>query len=210
VATFFGILGAAILFYYLVRAIALTVRQSFHAKTRADIGVNAFLLSAIFFYCLILGISGLFDRYILPLLPLLMMVIVLVSPHPCQRGEWKFDRLVTSFVFAAILLYGLLSIGATHDYLAWNRTRWQATADLMARSITPREIDGGYEFNGWYLYDINYQRQKGKSYWWVDSDEYRIAAGPMKRYQEIQRYPYVKWLPPGQGNISVLRKIPSR
>jgi hypothetical protein len=206
VATFIGVFGAAILLYYLGLAIAVTVRQALSVKNRQDYWLNALVLSAIVSYTGILGVMGLFDRYVLPLLPLLMITIVLVSPDFPRKEHWQGKRPAIALALASLALGAILSTAATHDYLAWNRARWEATGDLLAESISPRQIDGGYEFNGWYLNDIDYKPKKGKSYWWVHGDEYKIASGPMKRHEEIERYPYTKWLPPGQGNIFVLRK----
>ena len=58
-----------------------------------------------------------------------------------------------------VLPSGILTIGATHDYLSWNRVRWQALHNLMQEpQISPNDIDGGFEFNGWYLYDYKYKK----------------------------------------------------
>jgi len=110
---------------------------------------------------------------------------------------------------------GIFSVGATHDYLAWNRTRWQALSDLQQKGISPHEIDGGYEFNGWYLFDPNdtysinntpNPTEPGKSRWFVDRDDYMITIGPIKNYEILDHYPVERWFPFSPGFIFVLRK----
>jgi len=77
------------------------------------------------------------------------------------------------------------------------------------QKISPKQIDGGYEFNGWYLADRNYKQKDQKSYWWVDDDEYIVASGPLSGYQEIARYPFKRWLPVAEKPILTLRRSTS-
>ena len=74
------------------------------------------------------------------------------------------------------------AVSATHDYLAWNRARWAALADLTQRDhVDPSRIDGGFEFNALHYYGRRPARS-GLSWWWVQDDEYRVAFGPMDGY----------------------------
>lgn len=109
-----------------------------------------------------------------------------------------------------MLVYAVFSVAATHDYLAWNKTRWIATNDLMQKDkISPRQIDGGYEFNGWYLYDPKYHHDPKKSWWWVVDDEYVIASGPVSGYEELRRYAFQRWLLQRPSAVIVLKKSQS-
>jgi len=90
--------------------------------------------------------------------------------------------------------------------LSWNRARWQALNNLAAERVTPIDIDGGFEFNGWYLYDLNYIPRLKKSWWWVFRDDFMVTFGPVPEFTEIKRYPFRRWLPPGEGNILVLQR----
>ena len=106
-----------------------------------------------------------------------------------------------------ILIYGIFTVGATHDYFLWNRTRWQALNYLMQEfQISPSFIDGGHEFNGWYLYDSNYKPKAGKSEWWVDKDDYIVSFTGLSSYEELKQYPLKRWLPFGPEKIVVLHK----
>jgi hypothetical protein len=163
-----------------------------------------FIISGFFSYLSLVIASGRFDRYLLPLLPLSMVAVFLSTRDIVKKNVG--DK-ITSLVVIIVLIYGAFTIGATHDYLAWNRSRWQALNDLMKESrILPNNIDGGYEFNGWHLYDPKYKGSPDKSVWWVDNDDYIISFGPLDGYEAVKQYPFRKWLFFDQGNIFVLHR----
>lgn len=133
--------------------------------------------------------------------------MLVMSP---QRDPVRLRVSVLPFAVAATLLflYGLFALGGTHDYLAWNRARWQAITSLMEKDgISYNNIDGGFEFNGWYAYDAGYHINPSKSWWWVDGDDYVVSFGPVPGYLEVGRYPFERWMPPGDGNILVLQRL---
>jgi hypothetical protein len=108
---------------------------------------------------------------------------------------------------ASILVYAAFSVGAVHDYMAWNRTRWQATRYVTNDVGVPAErLDGGFEFNGSYTYSEDYVRAPNKSPWWVKDDEYVIAFDVLPGYGVFRMYPVKSWLPTGIKRIYVLRR----
>jgi hypothetical protein len=145
------------------------------------------------------------DRYTLFLLLPVVLVIAFfgaraLSPNP-SRGA--------SVVLAIVLaLQASFSVVETRDYLEWNRTRWIATSALLAQGIPRTSIDGGYEFNGWLGYDPAYQRQQGKSPWWVVDNEYTIASGPMAGFSVVRTYLVPRRLTGGDSQVVVLRRQP--
>jgi hypothetical protein len=107
-------------------------------------------------------------------------------------------------LLASLSLYAVLG---TRDYLAWNRVRWTALNDLLAGGkVTAADVDGGFEFNGWYLYDAAYKEMPGKSWYWVDRDSYLLAFAEMPGRVTFKEYPYIHWLPPYTGKIVVLKQ----
>ena len=94
------------------------------------------------------------------------------------------------------------TVAATHDYLAWNRARWVALRELMeVDGVTPAEIDGGFEFNGFYRYGLPSSPGKGM---WVEDDRYIVTHGPVPGYRTMRSYPYRRWIAPPDGAIYVL------
>lgn len=197
IITAMGVLGAVLLLYYLCLAIIQTFSES-------EKWLKLLILSAILIYLFLFGVKYPFDRYFLLLVPLFMVLIVILNKDIAERD---IGKKITAFALTMTFIWGGFTMAATHDYLAWNRTRWQALNDLMEQGVTPEYIDGGYEFNGWYLNDVKYKPQRGKSYWWVNRDDYIISSGLLEGYQEVKRYPFTRWLLLKQDNIFVLHKI---
>jgi len=166
------------------------------------------LLISISAYTLILIMGSPFDRYLLPLYPLILILASL--PYPNQANLNLIGSPGKVIILLMICFYAYFGIASTHDYLSWNRARWQALNNLTnVQKILPKQIDGGYEFNGWYLADRNYKQKDQKSYWWVDDDEYIVASGPLSGYQEIARYPFKRWLPVAEKPILTLKRATS-
>ncbi|MDH4180088.1 MAG: hypothetical protein OEV33_06210, partial [Armatimonadota bacterium] len=201
VVTAAGLAGGVLLFVHVVNAVRLCLRRG-TGNTPYEPWLICLSLSGCTFYLLPLGVSGGFDRYILPLLPLAM--IGLAASPPTRRPTQYAGVLAASLLLTA---YAFFSVASTHDYLSWNRARWQALRDLTeSAGISHQRIDGGFEFNGWYGYDPDYHRDPRRSWWWVDDDEYVIAFGPLAGYSEIDRYQYDRWMPRGRGSILVLQR----
>ncbi|GET40160.1 glycosyltransferase family 39 protein [Microseira wollei] len=204
IITSISIVGAVLLILYLLFAVrGIFSNDSSYQDNQKWLKV--FIISEIGIYFAPLGIGGFFDRYLLFLLPFLMMLVV-VFTRKIAANE-KFDKRLISLVMIIMLFSAWFTIGATHDYLSWNRVRWQALDNLMQESkISPNQIDGGFEFNGWYLYSPKYKGKREKSWWWVDKDDYMISFSPLDGYKEVKRYAFKKWLPFGPTNILVSRK----
>ncbi len=137
-----------------------------------------------------------FDRYFLVLLPLLLFLFPF----------GKIKRQPRPVAWAMLLVVALFSVAATHDYLAWNRARWRALHQLMEQhSIPPSQIDGGFEFNGWYR-PGRIEHGRAKSWWWVAQDNYCITFGPLDGYRCLEKYPFRRWLPPTADSLCILKK----
>jgi hypothetical protein len=162
-----------------------------------------FFLCASVSYSVLIGIAGFLDRYLIFLLPLLMIVMLAAK----DSARLRVPVLPSAIAAGFIAIGGLFALGGTHDYLAWNRARWQALNDLEQQHISYRNIDGGFEFNGWYAYDPNYREHPPQSWWWVEKDDYVISFGPIDGYDELRRYPFERWIPPGQAHVFVLRRM---
>lgn len=151
-----------------------------------------------------LGPHGFYDRYLIVLLPWLMVILAgcdFAPPSSRRRAAW-----VTGV--AALVSMTAFSIGATHDYMAMHRTHWAALDDTMRRyHVGPESIDGGFEFNAWYLYDDNYISKPGKSWWWVIDDDYVVQRFLRLGYEKLAEYSVDCWLPWSSGEAIVQRRI---
>lgn len=156
------------------------------------------------YFLLINSISSFFDRYSLPLM---VGVALLVLPT-----RWK-GRL--PFTFAGVLLlavFACFSVAATHDYLSWNRARHAAYHRLRERGIPPGRIDGGFEINAWLRAGpFNPVDKRGKSWWPVNRDDYALAFGPIEGFTPEGGVAFPTWLPPGRDSLYILRRnLPPR
>lgn len=165
----------------------------------------AFLTGLLFFlaYALISSVfAGFYDRYVLVACAFVPLLAVSSPAAPVKR-----------FPFVPILLWTLLlavfSTGLTHDYLAWNRSKWEAIAYLEnERNVLPQSMDGGFEYNAMRFFVPVIMRQEGKSWWWVIDDAYLVAFSPVPGYETLKEFPYSRWMFPGQGRILALARRP--
>jgi hypothetical protein len=112
-------------------------------------------------------------------------------------------------VTSIAILY--FSVCATHDYFDWNRARWTTLRELtQVWKLSPSKIDGGYEFNGSHTFPGSPSREGGKSFWWVQDDEYVVTfRSLLPGYRVIKEYHYTRWLPsPHQEAILVQQRTP--
>lgn len=153
--------------------------------------------------------GGLFDRHLLNyLLPALILVLPSCDNPSEQKSAWTASIL-------CLAVFSFYSIAGTHDYLAWNRARWEGLNGLMTDlNIPPDRIDGGFEFNGWYTSDTFLPQARSFRYkrdtWWVVSDDYKVfwQMTPMYEdsYTTIRAIPYTSWLHFGQRSIILARR----
>jgi len=202
--TVIGILSGALILAFLIFLTKQTMTNSNHLKDSDNRVVAVFLLSACLIYAgLIIPFHSFFDRYLLLLIPLLCATIA------GSMGVFRFHPrpVIISLVALFICLYSFSSIATTRDYLTWQRIRWEALRTLVEIDhIPPSKIDGGFEFNGWYLYDPNYSPAADKSWWWVHDDDYMVTLGSVAGYKVVKQYPFKRWLPPQKATIFVLRR----
>lgn len=212
--TVVAVLSAALLIYYLLTTARQIFKQPEKDESAHPQWLKILIVLTVLLYYLPFGISTYFDRYLLMLILLLLMLVI--GSSPIISRSHLINKKMISMVLMITLVYGGFTVGVTHDYLSLNRVRWQALNALMHDfKVLPNYIDGGYEFNGWHLYDpkntyaINFMKdpkRPDKSWWYVDRDDYMIAFGNLAGYEELKIYQTGRWLPFGPKTISVLRK----
>ncbi len=173
--------------------------------------VRVFLLTGALVYMAPLEFAGYFDRYLLLPFALLMAMFAMprTAPTPAfaARSERTPHRAVVATALATVVLMAWYAVGGTHDYLSWNRARWELMTHLSEAGVTPRSVDGGLEVNGLYLYDAHYRTTAGKSWWWVHDDQYVISFSVLPGYRLDTSIDVDEWLPPFQSKVLVLRRL---
>lgn len=203
--TSISLMGAVLLIYRIYEVFKSIFPKWLSFKPEPKTFAGAFLLLIPVIYIAPFMPNSFLDRYLIPMIPFLIGGLAAVKPSD-QFLPSKFCRSLAIGLAAGFFVF---SICGARDYLAWNRTRWLALDELMENDkVQPSNIDGGMEFNGYYLYSPVYQDQPGKSYWWVKDDSYLVTFGPVPGYNVFREYHYTHWMPSFTGNIYVLKKNP--
>lgn len=202
ILTIIGVISASLLSYYFFKVtINLFSKQN---KDTTEKSLNIFIISIIILFYLPMGIQGYFERYLLLLLPLFILQIMIIF------RKYTINYLPLKNILPILIIMfmcAMFSVGGTHDYISWNRERWKVLNNLTENlHISPHYIDGGYEFNGSYLYNADYKEKAGKSWWWVDKDDYILSFGLLENYQEIDRSYFKTYLPFSPKYFLVLKR----
>ena len=137
-----------------------------------------------------------FDRYFLPILPALI-VLILCSRQPAPGRP----RFVASLGFLLILAcFGTLG---TRDYLERERTRWSLLNELLEQGVSPTRIDGGVQFGGRYIWD-----PRSYDVGFAVDDEYILAyVETLPGYTAVASRTLQRLLPPGVEQVFILRRV---
>ncbi|MDX2361313.1 MAG: glycosyltransferase family 39 protein [Crocinitomicaceae bacterium] len=180
----------------------LCTRKSFTitAETKGVRLLQGMLVVSGLGYLVYLSLVGLFfDRYVLPLifLGILFLVTMRISARGIKRG------------YVLVLIFGGVSTLLIHDNFSWNRARWGGIEYLTDKeNISPNNIDGGFEFNGWHqTAPRGVDEESKKSWWFVDDDTYVVAAGDIEGFSLYKTLPYQTLLPYETDTLYILKKI---
>jgi hypothetical protein len=226
--TVIGVVGAALLTVCSIFA----VLQFFYYNRRPDerkMGSGSekqwkvILVGAVLaMYCLpicILNKQYWFDRYLILCLPLMMMFATL----SVTGGKLQSVNFMTiGCIMTLVLFYAGATIAGTHDYLASNRVRWQAISYAMRElQIPPSQIDGGFEFEGWYFANSLAICNPGgaatrqatevefSTFTCLDDDpgrEYAVSYVQQAGYSIEKQYSFSRWLPRREQKLYLLRR----
>lgn len=189
----------------LLLALVLRLFHSALTKRREADGCATLIILTAGIYLVVSSAALFHDRWVIPLVAFFAVAV----PASASSFSVSHTRRFGAVGIVLIVFFALFSIGTTRDYLEWNRLRWEALRSLMRDyHVKPEEIDGGFEFNGLYLYDDNPHWLHGgdKTPWLVEGAEYLISFGPVDGYRTLQEYSYYNWLPPHAQVVSVLKK----
>lgn len=173
----------SIRFGFLTRGIRLS--------TNAPVFVLVFTLLTGYAGMLLL-VPTYFDRYLLPMISFVLIVLLVK-----EKASSTYQRVGGLVLF----FWMFISIAGTHDYLQWNRLRWQAYTDIKSEGIQPNKINGGFEVNCW---------DEGRESWWTNYTElndydYLIQFGPHQKLIPKKKSMFNRWLPWRQDSICSYR-----
>lgn len=195
-----AIVGGATVLGLLSSALALGVTRR---RLRAP---ESFLVWSLAGHVGLMAILWLFyDRYLLPLLPLL--IALLLSGRPALHRA----------AFTALLaVFALVSVAGVRDHLAYNEALWKGVTMLRQLGVPDSEVDGGYVVDGW----LHYARPEhaprdidGNAFYpWLTTPggllRYQVANEPLPGWQVVEPVPFERWIG-RSGSIYVLERAPA-
>ncbi len=148
-----------------------------------------------------------FDRYMLPLMPALML--------PSLRrmgGENRHNSRMWRWLL--IIPLALFSVVGMRDYMAHASVRWQGAEQLVAQGARYNQVDAGFEWMGEHTYSdgVNYIRQTHDMSHLdhpalaVLDPIYAVNDLPQPGYTQIGSLPYQSWLEGGRTRYVLLLK----
>lgn len=140
----------------------------------------------------------------------------------CLAWRWMRVKLIPAVVVPVLLLIAGYSIAGTQDLMAWNRARWAGIANLEAKGINYKQIDGGAEYNyardpqlfknlilhdTWYEFTHRGASPRDQWRWWtVSGEDYIASFSPVPNYDVVDRQSYWSALS-GKREILILKRI---
>lgn len=132
-----------------------------------------------------------FDRY---LLPLFALTILLIAPHLLPVSPRTH---VVGWFFIGIV--GVYSLTQTAHHLNWNRARWQLAESVLENGVPINDIDAGFEWDGWHGYwsaqTSGIPGGPGTSPWWIqklmtnNTEQFVVSFSPLPGYTVIDQRP---------------------
>ncbi len=168
--------------------------------------------------------SGFYDRYVLFLMPL-GLIVLLKFYEERLRGE------LPALCYGVLAVFGMYTVAATHDWYALLRAHVGAVDEVRAAGVPRTAILAGWEYDAWTQIEeqdyLNYPqavRRAGEVYTkpparsrsceqglvdWTPAihPRYVIAYSPVSCFaaSEFAPYRYRTWLPPFERTLTVLR-----
>lgn len=212
-----GIVGAAIISAYLVvlaEQLVQWLRTSPWRNRTSDPIFFIYSLGGVLGAAtVVVGISApfMFDRYVLPVLPMLIVPTLLRLRQTDKAGNSPLRKLR----WLALLPLALFAVLGQHDYLARETVRWQAAEELVTQGVPMNKIYAGYAWQGWHLYAEGEEFLRARGDFKhvpfppdaVLDPKYGVMELTGDEYAEIGSVPYVSWLEGGTTrNMLVLKR----
>ena len=156
-----------------------------------------FIIVCSIYFLFIIFSKAYFDRYDLPMALLLILILI-----PQKFIITKISKIIILIIICMIYL---TSITETKDFFNWQKNRWVAINYLHKKGISSHEIDGGFEYNGWYKTNNKYPNDE-RSWWWVEKDNYIISTEKLRKYNTDTLFIFQNYLPFRKDTIYVLKK----
>jgi 4-amino-4-deoxy-L-arabinose transferase-like glycosyltransferase len=176
--------------------------------------VRPLLLFSLLQVPFLLIIPAIYDRYLLSLLPGALALAAWPTPEEGgrPRPRWALAGL------ACVGVFGVVSVGLMHDWLAWNAARWElGRRAVERRHINPLDIEGGVEWDGAWGLREDVPTPRGPRWpvlpftenWFPrTSGHYILSFSELRGTRRVDTEPYSLWLLPGPRQFFLLEQPP--
>lgn len=150
------------------------------------------------------------DRYLLPLLPLVLVLAI-----------WSLNdiNIALPVGWAVILVFGVFAVLGTRDYLRYLDAVWDVAAYATEAGARPEQIEAGAAWDGYHLYtygvDQGIDRARTRDGpWWTyffgkaSTSTYVVAGEPLEGYDVVATFPYSSTLQ-SKPTILYLLRLPA-
>jgi hypothetical protein len=151
--------------------------------------------------------AGSLDRYLLPLLPLSILLAVWAV-----RDARIFQPL--GWVIAAV--FAVVSVVGARDYLVYMDTVWSMARQATEEGVPIDRLDAGSGWDGYHLYELSLAhptrpRTKNGAWWTsfyapITDSAYVVSGKPIPGYYVVRRRPYSYWMEDDQVYLYLLRR----
>lgn len=152
-----------------------------------------------------------FDRYLVPVIPVLAMFLLSLMP----RGQ---GLLRSPLSWGLLIIFAAFSVSGTQDYLVRGRARLQAVNYLLQSGVRPQDISAGLEHAGLYFFSPHYRQQvRVRPYLlglpeakrWArrrtedptvifrGPKEYELRYDRVAGFEALEEFPYRSWIRSG-------------
>jgi 4-amino-4-deoxy-L-arabinose transferase-like glycosyltransferase len=214
--TLLGILGTLSISLFLASCIQVMcskIREKRRTSRQAQADPAIFVYTvALLLTAVTFASPFLFDRYLLPIVAIIMLYpLRRMSAYAVDLGEASKHLKLVWLLITPIALFSLL---AMRDYQAHAKARWDAAEQLAAAGARHQQVNAGFEWMGWYLFDAGVERIRqtgdlqyvGAPYRAVLDPLFLVSDLPQPGYVQIDSVPYDSWISGGLVNyVLVLR-----
>lgn len=149
------------------------------------------------------------DRYILPLMPFAILLVL-----------WALNsiKLWSPVAWGLAALMAIFSIAGTRDALVFQENVWFLARSLNQQGVANTSLDAGYAWDAYHLWEYGVANgipeKQFSGTWWTDvyapatDSTFAIASAPQPYYVTIYQHPYSSWLVQGQTYLYVLQVEP--
>ena len=150
-----------------------------------------------------------FDRYYLPEIFCLTLALAIILSDVPRVFAARFGLVLLPLAF--------FTIAGLHDYFRWSDAGWGLYRQALGNAVSPANIEGSYEMNGWYGFDLYraHEQPTGcigpchcESEWFCIDDSYRVGMNIFDNYEVLALRRPGYWLAQGPPVIISRRRRP--